>query len=266
MKNNAKDSNSELGNRLHCEVKGDANKPALLLIHGFLSSNLQWALNEDELKKHFRLFMVELWGHGHSPAPANVEYYTIARYIDEIEKIRKLYRICQWGLLGQSFGAGVVLHYARTKPEYCSGLVLTNSISALGRTSASKLNNQIETTLRERGVRELPFHAIFGKRIPSPLKEKMVIQADAVAIDSVINGLRLAENLSIQPYIENLEAPALLINGIYEKAFQQVVENIKPLWQDLKIKDVKGGHAVNIDCPKEFNKYVIKFLSACSGK
>ena len=54
---------------LPCTVSGDADKPALLLLHGFLSSNLQWEPNRERLLERFRLIEVELWGHGEAPAP-----------------------------------------------------------------------------------------------------------------------------------------------------------------------------------------------------
>ena len=61
---------------LHYEVDGSAGKPALLLLHGILSSNLQWEPNRAALSEHFRLVSVELWGHGKSPAPEDPERYT----------------------------------------------------------------------------------------------------------------------------------------------------------------------------------------------
>ena len=73
---------------LPCTVSGDADKPALLLLHGFLSSNLQWAPNRERLLECFRLIEVELWGHGEAPAPEEPASYTIGRYADEFERMR----------------------------------------------------------------------------------------------------------------------------------------------------------------------------------
>ena len=45
---------------LHFEVDGDETRPALLLIHGFMSCSLQWSLNRERLGAHFRLVAAEL--------------------------------------------------------------------------------------------------------------------------------------------------------------------------------------------------------------
>ena len=44
--------------------------PYMLLVHGFLSSRTQWRLNLAALASVVRPVVVELWGHGRSPAPA----------------------------------------------------------------------------------------------------------------------------------------------------------------------------------------------------
>ncbi|MCT4331823.1 alpha/beta hydrolase [Paracoccus sp. YLB-12] len=45
-----------------------AGKPALLLVHGILSSRGHWALNTD-LPRHYRCIRVDLPAHGNSLAP-----------------------------------------------------------------------------------------------------------------------------------------------------------------------------------------------------
>src|SRR5437870_13580594 len=45
--------------------------PYVLLVHGFLSSRTQWRLNLAALARVMRPVVVELWGHGRSPAPAD---------------------------------------------------------------------------------------------------------------------------------------------------------------------------------------------------
>ena len=44
------------------ELIGDDDAPALMLLHGFMSSNAQWMLNTEALSARHRLVLVELWG------------------------------------------------------------------------------------------------------------------------------------------------------------------------------------------------------------
>lgn len=259
MTNQIEYSNSYPGH-LHCQVTGDVDKPALLLVHGFLSSNLQWELNKEELSKHFQLFMVELWGHGQSPVPHTDSDYSIKRYVYELETIREQYNIKQWALVGHSYGAGIIMHYARYKPERCLGLVVTNSMSAFSPPGTIELGIKNENTIRRLGVKILSVHPSCSKTLPETLKKEMIIQADKVNIESAIEALHMRNQLSILPYTDSLPS-TLVTNGIHEKEFQPTLKAAQEQWQNLKVKNLDGGHSININCAVEFNQAVIDFFS-----
>lgn len=54
--------------QLNYEVHGEKG-PYLLIVHGILSCQSQWVLNLEGLQTFCRPVTVELFGHGHSPAP-----------------------------------------------------------------------------------------------------------------------------------------------------------------------------------------------------
>ena len=107
--------------------------PALLLVHGMLSSTAQWIYNIDPLKKVFRPVTVDLLGHGRSPAPANATCYQPDWYLDQFEAIRESVGVKDWFVCGQSFGATLTLRYALEMPHRVRGQIFTNSASALAR-------------------------------------------------------------------------------------------------------------------------------------
>ena len=117
--------------RLHIASWGSEASPALLLVHGFMSCNLQWAPNRPALQQHFRLLAAELWGHGDSPTPRDAGRYAVAAYVSELEAARVRLGIDRWLVCGQSFGAGIAMRYALAHPEAVRGLIVTNSRSAL---------------------------------------------------------------------------------------------------------------------------------------
>lgn len=86
--------------------------PVLLMVHGFLSSRAQWQANLAALALKTRPVLLELWGHGGSPAPENDEAYTIDAYIEQFEQARIALGTSQVVMVGQSFAAGLGLHYA----------------------------------------------------------------------------------------------------------------------------------------------------------
>jgi pimeloyl-ACP methyl ester carboxylesterase len=60
---------TERGWALNVEDTGNRNGPPALLLHGFMSSNLQWELNRERLGAELRLLLTEQPGHGRSPVP-----------------------------------------------------------------------------------------------------------------------------------------------------------------------------------------------------
>jgi len=252
--------------KLSVEVVGDASLPPLLLIHGFLTSNLQWALNEEALAKHFQLFKLELWGHGKSPMPTDNRFYSIDEYLIQIEKVREQYGIKTWSLLGQSFGAGVALNYEAKFPSRCHAVIVTNSNSAFSsnyvNTAPAQVEKMggIEKLLAQKGVRGLPVHPIHSTRIEKALKDKMVKVADAIPLSAVFGHLNMLGSLSIDTKARPVSCPSLLINGTFEKSFQAVVASLKMDWPALAVKDLPGGHSVNLDCSEAFNIEVLNWL------
>ncbi len=251
---------------LSVQVIGDSTLPPLLLLHGFLSSNLQWALNEGALSKHFQLFKVELWGHGNSPVPKEEAAYSVGEYLLQIENIRERFAIKKWSLIGQSFGAGIVLHYAQKHPQHCTAILTTNSMSAFSKSYSENQQCHAErmlayqSALATKGVRGLPMHPVHATRINSDLKGKMVVLADAL-VDSVVLGhFSMLNELTINTDLMPRSCASFLLNGVFEKKFQAVVASLQLCWPELVINTLSGGHSVNLDCSKEFDRQVISCL------
>ena len=117
---------------LNVEAAGGLSSPAMLLIHGFLSSNAQWAPNRDALAAHLRLIMVELPGHGDSPVPDDDAAYEPAAIVAAIDAIREQLGIDRWWVTGQSLGGAIAVRYALGHTDRVCGLTFTNSRAVFG--------------------------------------------------------------------------------------------------------------------------------------
>src|SRR5262245_33255762 len=82
----------------------DGNKPALLLLHGALSSRRHWLPNRPALSEHFRTVLVELPAHGRSLAPSDPAAYRPEALAASLDIIREKLGIARWHICGQSFG------------------------------------------------------------------------------------------------------------------------------------------------------------------
>lgn len=86
--------------RLHTESIGTG--PDLVLLHGWAMHSGVWNGVRERLARHFRLFLVDLPGHGFSPA---CEPGTLERVVEMISDILPpSCMVCGWSLGGADCG------------------------------------------------------------------------------------------------------------------------------------------------------------------
>ena len=250
------------------EVHDHGHGPHLLLLHGFLSSRAQWRPNMAGLTKFCRPVVVELLGHGRSPAPHDAQSYTVENYLKAFEKIREVVGANRWAVCGQSFGAGLIIQYALRHADRVSGLIFTNSLSAMTRSGNAEREEQqrmrveaIKTGGRE-GLESIRIHPRHAKRLPEDAKRELVTDAAEISLEGVMHSWQTTSpHLSVVDKIGGLTMPALLVNGIWEKKFQPMRDEAKRLLPKLEVVDLDGGHSVNMEAAEGFNLAVAAFLT-----
>lgn len=243
---------------LNYETLGNPSSPALLMLHGILSSNYQWDLNKAELSGSYFLVMVELWGHGGSPAPEEPSAYRPECYVDELEAIRNTLNIDQWCVIGQSYGGAVAMQYALAAPQTVLKLVITNSSAGLTAMPNGKPDNYPEDAFND--TRALPMHPINAKRLDPEVKAKFVEIADKTRSISVLNTFNEVYEMNSHDRVGELSMPVMLAHGIYEKKFQPIVDWLGDNHPSLKIAPLEAGHSVNVDAPEQFNQLIFEFI------
>ena len=103
------------GLKLHVREWGNADGPAILLIHGWSQNHLCWAKQyESAMADEFRLVAYDLRGHGMSEAPLEPEHYTADElWADDLAAIMNELRLDRPVLVGWSYGAFVICDYVR---------------------------------------------------------------------------------------------------------------------------------------------------------
>lgn len=250
--------------RLNYQVTGNSDGPAILLIHGFLSSNAQWLPNLEALGRRHQLVMTELWGHGESPVPEK-SAFTLKRYDQEFEQIRADLDIDKWTVIGQSYAAGLAIRYGINHPSRTHRIIVTNSRSAFGeiktpaRRPPGKSDKKHTDTNRTKN-RHLPIHPIHARRLPGDIKDKLVDAADRMSPAAIERGGLIASKLNAMSILDKVPVPLMLTNGTYEKGFQADAEAIRKRFPGVRVLDLPGGHAVNIEAAAGFNSAVLNFL------
>jgi pimeloyl-ACP methyl ester carboxylesterase len=117
------------GVRIHYQEAGDEKAPPMILIHGFISSNLVW--NEVFLplaQAGFRVIAPDLPGYGYSDKPRDGEY-TIASQARAVLGLMDRLGIEKATIVGASYGGAVAAMLALDCPERVARLVLVGAVS-----------------------------------------------------------------------------------------------------------------------------------------
>ena len=242
--------------------------PYVLLVHGFLSSRTQWRLNLAALARVMRPVVVELWGHGRSPAPADPAPYYPEAYIAALDQIRVQLGVERWFLCGQSFGAALTLRYALTYPDRVIAQAFTNSSAALAdaewvkarRASAVQQAEEIERD-GHAALTRLRVHPIHARRLPPEVHAEMLADAQLHTPGGIANTLRYATpNVPVRERVKDLRVPTLLVCGERETRFMPLRAFAEREIPGLQVVGANAGHAVNIQAAAVFNAAVVDFL------
>src|SRR6266404_3445954 len=117
------------GVRIHYQEAGDESAPPIILIHGFISSNLVW--NEVILplaQKGFRVIAPDLPGYGYSDKPADGRY-TIDSQAYAVSGLMDRLGIESATIVGASYGGAVAATMALDYPERVANLVLVGAVT-----------------------------------------------------------------------------------------------------------------------------------------
>ncbi|MDX6382718.1 MAG: hypothetical protein QOK48_291 [Blastocatellia bacterium] len=117
------------GVRIHYQEAGDENAPPIILIHGFISSNLVW--NEVLLplaRAGFRVIAPDLPGYGYSDKPRDGRY-TIDAQAHAVLSLMNQLEIDQATIVGASYGGAVAATLALDYPERVENLVLVGAVT-----------------------------------------------------------------------------------------------------------------------------------------
>jgi pimeloyl-ACP methyl ester carboxylesterase len=255
---------------LYREVHGDSG-PYILLVHGMLSSRAQWLLNLDELAAVSRPVVIELFGHGRSPAPDDPACYMPDHYVAEFEAIRNEIGAERWFICGQSLGAALTLRYSLDHPDRVIGQVFTNSNSALAdREWASRVLPLMEMQsrrLQADGRAALDAHPLNpgqGGRLPAEARAALVADYATADIQGIaFTGLYTVPQSSVRERAAQISVPTLLIHGERERGFAEASQFARRAIPGIQVVALDAGHAVNAEAAGEFNRAVTEFLTAC---
>lgn len=117
------------GVRIHYQEAGDEDAPTIILIHGFISSNLIWSNTLRPLANAgFRVIAPDLPGYGYSDKPAAASY-TIEEQARAVKRLMDRLGIGHATIVGASYGGAIAATLALDNPERVEKLILVGAVT-----------------------------------------------------------------------------------------------------------------------------------------
>jgi len=253
--------------RLHTEYyqQGDANKPALVLIHGWGAHGGVWQSVLPALTNNFNVTCIDLPGHGRSK---QVSHKDIAGWADAALEVAPEKAI--W--LGWSLGGLVAQQVASVATNRVEKLILIASTPKFVKSDdwAEAVDEKTFRDFHAEVIRDphaslLRFIAIQtrGSKTASEdsrLLRRTLLQPEpsATGLDS---GMKLLLETDLRKLIKNITCPVLVVTGERDTLIPELAaRQISNLFTDSEAVLIKqAGHAPFLSHPEQFYKAVTDF-------
>lgn len=235
------------GHRLHYQVAGPPEAPALVLLHGIGGNVNWWQMNMPAFSYHFRTYALDLPGFGFSwrlRKPFSIDEGAV--YLREWLDFLNLEQV---SLLGHSMGGHIAARFASQHHHRVSKLVLA-APSGLWVTTAQRL----------RWLRDMP-------KVSVPLNQTFSIATGTMRTDLLTLGISLKAILADRGAAKALSAlivPTLLLwggsDGVLPPALgERALQLLKKA--PARLEYIVGGtHNMMYDQAEEFNRQTLGFL------
>ncbi len=263
----------EPGIRLNLIEKGLPDSPAVLFLHGFMGSALDWDKVTTALSDEFHCVAIDLPGHGATAVPDDDELYSMpgaaAAILEKLDEID----VSRCHLVGYSMGGRLALYMAVNCPERFDRIILESASPGL-KTSAECLERRKRDLALAARLREIPFdHFLIEwyeqplfesirqdeKRFLSLLKRRFVNNPEGLARS--LENMGTGSQPSLWEQLPSISAPMLLIAGEMDDKFIGINAQMAAACQAARPVVVDGaGHNVHLERPDELVAIVRSFL------
>lgn len=253
---------------------GSESSPALVLVHDFLVSRLEFDDVIDALAERFHVIAPDLPGFGESEKPNPARYaYGIEAFSEAIADLIAAFGVGRAHVIGHSMGAAIALTLAADHPELVQRLVLED---ALCYPFPMSLKTRLPLMPVIGGI---VFKQLYGRALFRAHFREDIFRADAVVpiarIDrhyELFNGPSARESahavmravLDARPVVARLSritSPTLVVWGRDDRLFPaQSAQRLAREISGAKLEIMDAGHSPHEERPAEFVALVTQFL------
>jgi len=268
------------------------NRPALVLLHGFMQSGESWNAIARELATEHYVVAPDLLGHGQSPKPTDPQAYTLDNYVVHLASVVRHLQLQGFSvvLVGYSFGGRVAAQFLSQQNGMVAAAVLESA--GLGPTSTEERQARMQKSLRmiarlqddslEAFVNFWEGLPLFEtqKALPADVRGRVRAERLANEPQALAYCLQQAGQQNMQDLREPLKhssAPILYLAGAHDVAYTEIAQTFRdgqgadqafapaqPFPQSTGVQAriiPDAGHNIHLEQPQAFLAALKQFLA-----
>ncbi len=231
--------------RIHYRVAGRPDAPPLVLVHGYSASSSWWRRNIAGLAAGHRVYALDLAGFGRSWPKRR---FSLSEAAHDIRAWMREMGLERADFCGHSMGGHICINLAAAYPEQVGRLVL---VDASGLPLGGDLRHLAWRSVRASAHTRFSF---------APILVGTSLQAGPLVLLTALHGLL---DDDVQRVLGRIAAPTLVVWGERDVLVPLALGRaLHAAIDDARLAIVSGaGHNVMYECPTEFNRLVLDFLS-----
>jgi pimeloyl-ACP methyl ester carboxylesterase len=262
------------GVRTRALTAGNPKKPALVLVHDFLVSHLEWEEIIDPLAERFHVVAPDLPGFGASEKPDPARYaYTIEALSEAVVDVIAALGVGRASILGHGLGGAIAITIAAQHAELVQRIVLED---ALCYAPPRRLAPQLSLVPVLGGIFFKQFYTramfrsyfqrlVFGPRgvVPLPLVDRHYELLSTPNARESAHAVMHAmfETRPVVARLGRIQTPALVVWGHDDRLLpvahgQRLAHEIA----GAKLQILDAGHSPHEEAPAQFVEHVTAFL------
>jgi pimeloyl-ACP methyl ester carboxylesterase len=239
----------------------------VVFVHGAGGSSAVWFRQLREFRSHFNLLLVDLRGHGGSPAgPAGPEPYTFEEIAAEVVEVLEHLRIPSAHFIGVSLGTIVIRTIGEIAPERVRSMVMGGAVTRLSLRSRFlvRAGSALKRWIPFLWLYQLFAWIIMPRRNHRESRLVFVNEAKKLCQREFLRWFRLTWELSpLLRLFEEREAPVptLYVMGAEDHLFLPPVRRLVARHRSAMLSVIEGcGHVCTVERPDAFNPLAIQFI------
>lgn len=240
---------------------------AIMFIHAFPTDQRLWEAQKNELKNHFRVVTLDLWGFGASTA-TDGRARTMSDYAAQVNELLVKLHIDSAIIAGESMGGYIALAFLEHYPQQVDGLILSNTQSIADNEEAKKKREQTAVDVLTNGSTQFVEGFLLKALSPNATEQTKNTLKDIATsqtptgIASALRGMALREETT--HLFAKTEVPILFITSDNDLVIpSQRTREMQALARNSKLVVIPGaGHLTSLEQPKQWNQAVMDFFLA----